>query len=221
MTEQEIQRNFPTFHDQELLDQIMQVGRETYLNAGEELMKQGQYIKSIPLVMEGRIRISRQDGEGGEVFLYFLSEGQTCAMSLSCCMADKKSSIMAVAEEPCRMITIPVQYMDDWMLRFPTWKNFIMQTYGERFNELLEAFDAVAFLRMDERLMKYLLDRQKAESSDVLHISHHEIAQELHTSREVISRLLKRLENDGIVQLGRNRIELTTKIPVEGMREIK
>lgn len=123
-------------------------------------------------------------------------------------MADQQSSIRAVVEESSRLLAIPIRYLDEWMLQFPSWKNFIMRTYSQRFDELLRSFDAVAFLRMDERLIHYLAGRRKAEGSDTLRISHQDIATELHTSREVISRLLKKLEHDGRVRLGRNRIEL-------------
>ncbi len=204
----EISARFPMFLEEELIGRIAEVGRPMALEPGDELMHPGQYIKFVPLLLEGRIRISREDGEGGEVLLYFLSAGQTCATSLSCCMADQQSSIRAVVEESSRLLAIPIRYLDEWMLQFPSWKNFIMRTYSTRFDELLRSFDAVAFLRMDERLIHYLAGRRKVEGSDTLRISHQDIATELHTSREVISRLLKKLEHDGRVHLGRNRIEL-------------
>jgi len=209
MTRETLTHAFPFFQEPDLLNQILEQGREMNLNPGEELMRPGTYIKAIPLLMEGRIRISRQDGEGGELLLYFLSGSQTCAMSLSCCMADQKSSVLAIAEEQTQLLMIPVAYLDQWMTQFPSWKAFIMQTYAMRFNELLKAFDAVAFLRMDERLVQYLAGRRKAEGTHILHLSHQDIAHELHTSREVVSRLLKRLENDGQLKLGRNKIELS------------
>jgi CRP/FNR family transcriptional regulator len=123
-------------------------------------------------------------------------------------MADQKSSVLAMVEEQTELLMIPIAFLEQWMMQFPSWKAFIMQTYAMRFNELLKAFDAVAFLRMDERLIQYLAGRRKAEGTDVLQLSHQDIAHELHTSREVISRLLKRLEHDGQLKLGRNRIEL-------------
>lgn len=209
MTKESLAHAFPIFQEPALLDQIWEKGREMNLSPGDELMRPGSYIKAIPLLVEGRIRISRQDGEGGEVLLYFLSGSQTCAMSLSCCMADQKSSVLAIVEEQTQLLMIPVAYLDQWMTQFPSWKAFIMQTYAMRFNELLKAFDAVAFLRMDERLIQYLAGRRKAEGTHILQLSHQDIAQELHTSREVISRLLKRLEHDGQLKLGRNRIELS------------
>lgn len=212
----EISARFPMFLEEALIDRIAETARPMTLQPGDELMHPGQYIKFIPLLLEGRIRITREDGEGGELLLYFLSSGQTCATSLSCCMADTQSSIRAVVEEEARLLAIPIRYLDEWMLEFPSWKNFIMRTYSTKFDELLSAFDAVAFLRMDERLIHYLAERRRAEglktaaspSANTLRISHQDIATELHTSREVISRLLKKLELDGKVQLGRNRIEL-------------
>lgn len=208
MLEQTIQAAFPFLLEPELRGQIASQGREMWLTPGEELMKPGQYIKAIPLVIEGRIRIGREDGEGGEMFLYFLGPGQTCAMSLSCCSADQKSSVRAVVEENSHIISIPIRYLDEWMLQFPSWKNFVLQTYHFRFQEIMRAFDAVAFLRMDERLLQYLGERRQVAGSAVLNLSHQDIAQELNTSREVISRLLKRMEHDGLLRLGRNRIEL-------------
>jgi len=160
----------------------------------------GQAINQIPLVLKGSIKILREDEEGNEIFLYYLEPGHACATSITCCMSGQRSTIRAIAEDDTEYLAIPVQYSDEWMLKYKTWKNFVMNTYAERFEELLKAIDQLAFKKMDERFSKYLHDNSE------IHISHQEIAYDLNTSREVISRLLKQLERMGSIKLGRNRI---------------
>ena len=149
----------------------------------------------------------REDEGGNELMLYYLRGGETCAMSLTCCMAYKRSEIRAVAQEAVKMITIPVEYMDEWM-KFRDWRSFVMNTYRLRFEELLEALDSIAFLKMDERLLKYLNEKSNTIGSKQVQMSHQEIAVDLNSSREVISRILKQMERKGEVKLGRNKIQL-------------
>lgn len=165
-----------------------------------------QPINQIPLVIKGSIKILREDEEGNEIFLYYLEPGHACATSITCCMSGQRSTIRAIAEDDTEYLAIPVQYSDEWMLKYKTWKNFVMNTYAERFEELLKAIDQLAFKKMDERLSKYLHDKADLHESCEIHISHQEIAYDLNTSREVISRLLKQLERIGSIKLGRNRI---------------
>ena len=151
---------FSTIFEKELLEELGSIGKIVHLAAGETIIDTGQYIKSIPILLSGNIKIIRQDDEGGEILLYYVGSNETCAMSLTCCMAHQKSRIKAVAEEATSMITIPISKMEEWMIKYPSWKNFVMQTYSARFDELLKTIDSIAFHKVDERLEKYLKDRK-------------------------------------------------------------
>jgi CRP/FNR family transcriptional regulator, anaerobic regulatory protein len=204
----DIKKLFPLINNTALLNNIEKYGIYKEVKAGDTLMEFGQFIKSVPLIISGCIKVLRQDEEGKELFLYYLYPGETCAMSLTCCMANQKSEIRAVAEEDSSFIAIPIQYLDVWMHEYPEWKNLIMQTYSARFRDLLNTIDNIAFKNMDERLEEYLFSKTKAAQSNTLNITHHEIASELGTSREVISRLMKQLERKGKIHLGRNKVEI-------------
>ena len=153
------------------------------------------------------IKILREDHEGNELLMYYLNSGDTCAMSLTCCVQNAQSEIKAVCEEEATLIMIPVTYMDEWMIKYKSWKEFVMQTYQNRFKELLETIDSIAFTKLDERLLKHLKEKSENSTSNMLDTTHQEIAYELNSSREVISRLLKQLENKAVIRLHRNKIE--------------
>jgi CRP/FNR family transcriptional regulator len=203
-----LETRFPSLHEEELKSAIVAAGTLIEVPCGEMLMDIGTYIKTIPLVVEGTIKIVREDSEGNELLMYYLSGGSSCAMSLTCCMQTKTSEIRAVAEEDCLILSIPVKFMDAWTSQFAGWRNFTMQTYHQRFDELLQTIDSIAFMNLDERLLKYLKDKTKSLGSNVLVGTHQDVAYDLNSSREVISRLLKILEAKEIVRLGRNKIEL-------------
>ena len=194
--------------EEELLQEILEVGRYREVPVGEVLIELGQEIGFMPLVIQGTMRVMREDKEGNELFLYYLESGDTCAMSLNCCLGNKKSEIRAVADEPSILWLLPVSYMDPWLQRFQTWRNFVFESFNIRLNELLETIDSIAFMRMDERLLKFLLDKVKVTGNTMLSTTHQEIADNLNTSRVVISRLLKQLEKRGSIALHRNRIEV-------------
>ncbi len=203
-----IKQYFPTISEKELQEQITIFGTYQRISAGQKLIDFGQYVKTIPLVYKGAIKVLRQDTEGNELFLYYLNPGETCAMSLNCCMDYNKSQVKAIAEEDVELISLPAEYMDKWIPIYPSWKNFVAQTYSTRFQELLHTIDSIAFTKLDERLLNYLNAKSEATNSTIFHLTHQEIAYELSTKREVISRLLKQLEKIGKVKLGRNKIEL-------------
>lgn len=171
-------------------------------------MDYGEYVRLVPLVLKGSLKVMRENEEGQELFLYFLNAGESCSMSFTCCMASKKSSVRAIAEEDTVLLGVPARFVDEWIGRFPVWKQFVLRSYDQRMLELINAIDSIAFKRLDERLMDYL--RQKAETrlNHEIHATHQEIALDLNASREAISRLLKQLENMGQVELGRNRIKV-------------
>ena len=172
-------------------------------------MKPGDDVLFIPIVLKGSIRVIRQDADGSEIFLYHLYPGQTCAMSLTCCQSGKKSMIRAVAENDSELLQVPVKFTEDWY-KYPEWKAYISNNYNNRFAELMQVIDLIAFNKMDKQLLHYLEERSKALNTRFLEITHQEIADELHAHREAISRLLRTMEQKKLVKLGRNNIEVLT-----------
>jgi len=204
----ELKESYGHLFEEALLNEINQVGTFKEVAAGEILIDIGSYVKSIPLLISGAIKILREDEHGDELLLYFLEKGDTCAVTLSCCMGQTKSDIRAVAEMDTKLIMIPIQKMEEWIANYKSWRNFAFQSYQNRLQEMLEAIDSIAFLNLDERLIKYLLEKAKINQDNVIHSTHQEIAYELHTSRVVISRLLKNLEKMGRIKLHRNSIKM-------------
>lgn len=200
--------NFGYLLEEELLNEIEHVGSSKSFKQGTTIIEIGDYIKSMPLLLSGAVKILREDEKGEDLILYYLERGDTCAMTLSCCMGESKSKIRAVAETDVEIIMLPKQKMTEWLSKYKTWQAFILQSYHNRVNELLEAVDTIAFLKMDDRLFKYLKDRAMVTHNDEIETTHKEIAEELHTSRVVISRLLKKLENEGLIKLFRNSIKV-------------
>jgi CRP/FNR family transcriptional regulator, anaerobic regulatory protein len=202
----ELKEKLPTLTDVKLLEALLEEGKMMPVEQGKTIMEPGQFVKMVPIVLEGAIKVMRMDEDGRELFLYHLEPGETCALSLTCCSAHKPSEIKAVAEENTLILAVPVQLHEKWMDEHKQWKDFVSSTYQQRFQEMLLALDAVAFKRMDERLMRYIVTKMKQQKTNELHTTHQEIANELGTSREVISRLLKQLEKKKWIELGRNVI---------------
>lgn len=194
--------------EKSLKEELQQEAQIRNFNEGDIIIEIDQYIKSIPIVISGTVKVIREDEEGNELFLYYVNAGSTCAMSLTCCMRDQQSQIRAIAEEPVELMVVPVKKMDQWMMQYRSWKDFVMQSYSSRFEELLHTIDLIAFHHMDDRLVSYLEKKALVHDSRTLNIKHQEIAIELSSSREAVSRLLKKLELMGKVKLHRNRIEL-------------
>jgi len=194
--------------EEALIDEILKVATFKEFKADDYLIEIGDYIKSMPLLLHGAIKILREDENGDELLLYFLERGDTCAMTLTCCMGQAKSRIRAIAETDGSLIMIPVEKMEDWLTKYKTWRNFVFDSYNVRLMEMLEAIDTLAFMKLDERLYKYLTDKAKVIGNTEIHNTHQEIAYEMHTSRVVISRLLKALEIEGKIKLHRNKIEI-------------
>ncbi len=203
-----VKKYFPLLNESNLIEELYKHASFKSIKEGTILMDLGNYIRTIPLVVKGSIKIVRENESGNELLMYYLGEGDTCAMSLTCCMSHNKSEIRAIAESDVELFMIPVEKVDEWMFKFRSWKSFIMQTYSKRFAELLTTIDSIAFLKMDERLKKYLINKSDKQSNKVISITHQEIAVDLNTSREVVSRLLKQLEKKGDVILSRNKISL-------------
>jgi len=198
---------FPQF-EPELLEILDKNAIERSFHAGEEIVRTGQYIKSTVLVLSGRIKIYRQNDEGSEFLIYYLEPGEACAVSLICVLQSQTSEITAKAVEDTEVLMLPVQLMDELMIKFKSWSHFVIQTYRNRFDEMLTVIDNIAFKNMDERL-EFYLKRSKADSGKlILNLTHQEIADDLNSSREVISRLLKKMEQLGKIKLNRNSIEI-------------
>lgn len=203
---QDLKNNFGHLFEDSLLNEINQVGTYKDVSEGFKMMEIGDYVRSMPLLISGAIKILREDNDGDELLLYFLEKGDTCAMTLTCCIGQTKSEIRAIAETDTTLIMVPIQKMEEWAEKYKSWRKFVFESYHNRLNEMFSTIDSIAFLKMDERLLKYLKEKTRVSESKTLYSTHQEIAYELHTSRVVISRLLKKLENLGKIELHRNYI---------------
>jgi CRP/FNR family transcriptional regulator, anaerobic regulatory protein len=199
---------FSKLFEPELLQQLELKARPATVEAGQKLLNMGDTVKQIPIVLKGRLRISRMEEDGRELLLYYVNPVESCAMTFTCCMQQYPSEIQAEAEEDTELLAIPISVMDEWLVKYPTWKAFVMKTIRGRFNELLGTIDQIAFHKLDERLVHFLKEKSKASGSALINLSHEQIAANLATSREVVSRLLKKLENDKKLLLYRNQIKL-------------
>ncbi|VAV85460.1 Transcriptional regulator, Crp/Fnr family [hydrothermal vent metagenome] len=203
---QELNTNYGHLFEAELLNEINQVGTFKEIPEGFKIMEIGEYVKAMPLLVSGAIKILREDNDGDELLLYFLEKGDTCAMTLACCIGQTKSEIRAIAETDTKIIMVPIQKMEEWSAKYKSWRNYVFESYHTRLNEMLDTIDSIAFLKMDERLIKYLKEKRRISKDNTIRNTHQEIAYELHTSRVVISRLLKKLENLNKIELHRNHI---------------
>jgi CRP/FNR family transcriptional regulator len=192
----------------QLIQEIQQFGIFQTFKEGDLIMDYGKYVRMMPIVLQGTVKVSRLDEKENEILLYYLSSNESCSMAYSCCLEAKKSEVRAIAEDNVELIAIPHLKLDDWLCTYPSWKNYIMRSFNERFIELLKSIESIAFHKLDERLIAYLKEKQRMSGSSVIKASHNLIADELATSRVVISRLLKQLENDQKIILYRNEIKL-------------
>ncbi|QYA26903.1 Crp/Fnr family transcriptional regulator [Gramella sp. MT6] len=204
----ELEEAYGFLFEKELLDEIVEYGTLKTAAAGDKIIEIGDYVTGMPLLIKGAIKILREDNDGDELLLYFLERGDTCAMTLSCCLGQTKSEIRAVAETDTTFIMIPISKMEEWTAKYRSWRNFVFESYHSRLSEMMDAIDAIAFMNMDERLMRYLRDKAKINGDEVIHSTHQQIAYDMHTSRVVISRLLKKLELDKKISLQRNQIKV-------------
>lgn len=201
-------QNFINLFEPKLIKEIEQFGTLQNFNEGDLIMDYGKYIRMMPIVLKGTIKVLKLDENNNEILLYYLSNNESCSMAYSCCLEAKKSEVKAIAEDDVEIIGIPHIKLDEWLCKYPSWKNYIMKSFNDRFTELLKSIESIAFHKLDERLISYLQEKKKHSGSSVIKASHHQIADELATSRVVISRLLKQLENDKRIILYRNEIKL-------------
>jgi len=202
-----IDLNYGYLFEKELLAEIRSVGTLKKVAEGNTLINIGDSIRWMPLIVNGAIKVLREE-EDRELILYFIEQGDTCAMTISCCFGQTKSEIRAVAETDTELIIIPIAYGASWMSKYKSWQNFMLRSYKDRMMELLETIDTIAFFKMDQRLLKHLQDKAKVNHKDEIQTTHQDIASDLNTSRVVISRLLKTLENRGKIKLQRNCIKV-------------
>lgn len=198
---------FPNF-DEELIKHLEKVGQEVEFDEGEMLIRPGQYFKQSMLLVEGRVKVYRQGENGDEFFLYYLEPGNACALSIICATKNETSEIKGIAVTPVKAFAIPLQHMDGLMREYRQWYYFVLETYRNRFEELLQVIDQIAFHSMDEKLEFYLKRQFDTMKSKTISITHQEIADDLNSSREVISRLLKKLESSKRISISRNEITL-------------
>lgn len=205
---EEIKKKLAGLFEKGLVDEILTLAEVVKIKEGEVLMDYGKKVTFLPMVISGTIRVMRRDEEDREILLYYLSSNESCAMAYACCMEAKKSEVKAIAEEDSELLKIPHSKLDEWLVKYPSWKSYIFASFSQRFNELLKSLESVAFHKLDERLVKYLKNKTKVTGKNSIQLSHNQIAEEMGTSRVVISRLLKQLENDKRLVLYRNEIKL-------------
>lgn len=204
----ELKNGYGSLFEETLINEILEVGTFKEVPAGYKLIEIGSYIKGMPLLVSGVIKILREDQDGNELLLYYLEQGETCSMTLACCMGQTKSEIRAVAETETKLIMVPIHKMELWTSKYKSWRNFVFNSYHNRLNEILQTLDSIAFNNMDERLINYLKEKVRVNNSKIIRNTHQEIAYDLHSSRVVISRLLKKLENLDRIVLHRNYIKI-------------
>jgi CRP/FNR family transcriptional regulator, anaerobic regulatory protein len=203
----EFQQVFPDIYERSTVEVILETAKLKKLRADDWMVDIGDPILYMPLLLKGQLRILREDEEGHELLLYYIRPGETCAMSLTCCSGNAVSNIRAVAEEDTELLLLPIQIIDEWTTKYPSFKSFILKTSQKRFEELLNTIDSIAFHNLDDRLSQLLKQKSEKEGSE-LKTTHQELANQLNSSREVISRLLKQMERKGKIQMGRNKITL-------------
>ena len=208
MIREKLKDYFSVVFEDDLINEIIEVGTYKRVKENELLLDLGDKFDKIPLMLNGAIKISREDENGDEIVLYFLERGDTCTITFGSGLVSSKSKVRGVAEKDSEVVFIPIEKLEEWMVKYKSWRNFVIDSYNISLSEMLEAIDTLAFMKMDQRLYKYLTDKVKIMRSSSLNTTHQEIAQDLNTSRVVISRLLKQLENEEKIKLYRNKIEV-------------
>lgn len=194
--------------DEDLINEIFQVGNIKEVEKDSVIIEPGEELFYMPFMLEGSLKVSRENEDGDELLLYYIESGDTCTMTLQCCVRKSKSEIKATALEDSKILMIPIAYMEKWMNTNESWRRYILDSYHTRISELMETIDAITFMRLDERLDRYLKDQAKLFGSLEINHTHQQIAEDLHSSRVVISRLLKQMESKGLIQLKRNKVVL-------------
>jgi CRP/FNR family transcriptional regulator, anaerobic regulatory protein len=196
---------FPNL-EEGLYEEMLKYGHLREIPGGTTLLRTGQTIRSMIVVLEGVVKLYQEDDEGNEFFIYHISPGQACAVSLVCTYTQEKSQVTAKALTDVTVLTIPLQYMDKWLAQYKSWHYFVIRTYRARYEELLKTVNEIAFKNLDERL-EFYLKRQVSQVGKHVKLTHQDIATDLNSSREVISRLMKKMEKNGWIIIHRNSFE--------------
>ncbi len=204
----EIRTVYESIFESGLLSEIEQKSMTFSASAGQGLIKTNQTIQVVPLMLSGILRVSRENEDGQELVLYYVRPGEGCAMTFSCGMMSQPSQVKGTAQEDLTMLCVPVPVMEEWMVKYPSWKKFVMGTIVNEYMDIIRSVDEVTFKKMDERLVNFLKTKSKLTGSTLINLSHQQIADELGTNRVVISRLLKKLEIEKRLLLFRNQIKL-------------
>jgi CRP/FNR family transcriptional regulator, anaerobic regulatory protein len=203
--QKELQELFPHLED-ELYSELIKYGEVKEVNAGTTMLKIGQTIRATMLVLNGVVKLYQEDEEGNEFFIYHIQPGQACAVSMVCTYQAEQSQVMAKALTDVTILAVPLQYMDKWLSQYKSWHYFVIKTYRARYEELLRTVNEIAFKNMDERLEFYLKSQVK-QLGNIVKLTHQDIATDLNSSREVISRLMKKMERNGWIIIHRNSFE--------------
>lgn len=201
-------KNTIPFQQIDLRDAIENKAQRLTFSAEEQIIRIGQHSKVIPIVLSGAIDVYRTDENGHVLFLYTIKPSESCAMTLQSCFSSQPSEIFAVTSVETEILAIPSKFLNIWMNEYPEWKKFVITNFSLRFKELIKVIDSISFHNLDERLIEYLNNKTRTTGQRILKTSHQAIANDLNSSREVVSRLLKQLEQKGKLSLGRNKIEL-------------
>ena len=199
--------------EDKLIEEIVREGQFRKVEKDVCMIDKGDSITHMPLILNGAIKIVDEDNDGHEFLMYYLEMGDSCAMTMTCCLGGKKSEIRAITESESLICMIPIQRMEDWLIKYKSWRAFVFDSYDTRMKEMLETIDSLAFLNMEQRLYKYLKDRVMVLQSPNLEITHSRIANDLNTSRVVISRLIKKLILDSKITTNRNQVTVLEFLP--------
>lgn len=199
---------YENIFEEALIDEIVDIGYFDKIKKGKLLIDIGDVLTHIPLILTGVIKIIRQEPSGDELALYFLEPGDTCAISFANCLNRKQSIFKGIVEVNVEAVFIPVDVIDNWLAKYKTWRYFIVDSYHFRLLEMVESIDSLAFMKMKERIWKYLSDRVKVSNDYDLEITHQEIAFDLNSSRVVISRIVKILHEEGKIFSTRSKVKL-------------
>lgn len=200
--------NYSELFENELIQEIIEVGFLKKVETGDLLVDIGEELTHIPLIIDGVVNIIRKDKHGYELSVYYLEPGDTCAISFANCINKKKSIFRGVAETPVEAVCIPVNLVDEWLVKYKTWRYFIIDSYHFRLLEMVETIDSLAFLKMEKRIWKYLTEKVKIANNIDLEITHQKIAEDLNSTRVVITRIIKKLHDEDKIFSTRNKVKL-------------
>lgn len=192
----------------ELVDKLYRYGMQKHYEAGSIILNENANVRAIPIVTQGTLKVIRTDEDGREILLYYIKAGESCIMSFLGGLHNETSKVKAEVEEDAEILFLPIDKVSLFIKEYPEWLDYIFRLYHKRFEELLDIVNAIAFKKMDERILTLLQKKAELTGNKTLNITHGQLANELGTARVVISRLLKQLEENGTVNLGRNKIAL-------------